>query len=69
MSSSGKTRPSLASLCAHALIQCVVKCLAVDCKVGDNCAQSFHLGSYIVGYTVGNLVSRRRENGTKRIDL
>ena len=27
-------------------------------KLGDNCIQSFHLGRYIAGYTVGNLVLR-----------
>ena len=25
-------------------------------NLGDNCIQNFHLGSYIVGYMVGNLV-------------
>ena len=25
-------------------------------QLGDNCIQNFHLGRYIVGYTVGNLV-------------
>ena len=29
-------------------------------KLGDNCIQNFHLGRYIVGYTVGILVLRRR---------
>ena len=29
-------------------------------ELGDNCIQNFHLGRYIVGYTVGNLVLRRR---------
>ena len=29
-------------------------------KLGDNSIQNFHLGRYIVGYTVGNLVLRRR---------
>ena len=29
-------------------------------KLGDNCIQTFHLGRYIFGYTVGNLVLRRR---------
>ena len=24
--------------------------------LGDNCIQKFHLGRYIIGYTVGNLV-------------
>ena len=28
-------------------------------KLGDICIQIFHLGRYIVGYTVGNLVLRR----------
>ena len=28
--------------------------------LGDNCNQNFHLGSFIVRYTVGNLVLRRR---------
>ena len=29
-------------------------------RLGDNCIQNFHLGRYIVGYPVGNLVLRRR---------
>ena len=29
-------------------------------KLGDNCIQICHLGRYIVGYTVGNFVLRRR---------
>ena len=28
--------------------------------LGDNCIQNFHLGRYIIGYTVGNLVLWRR---------
>ena len=31
--------------------------------LGDNCIQIFHLGRYIVGYTVGNFVLRRRVSG------
>ena len=31
--------------------------------LGDNCIQNFHLGRYIVGYTVGNFVLRRRVSG------
>ena len=27
-------------------------------QLGDNYIQNFHLGRYIVGYTVGNLVLR-----------
>ena len=29
-------------------------------NLGDNCIQNFHLGRYIVGYTVGNLVLQRQ---------
>ena len=32
-------------------------------KLGDNCIQNFHLPGIIVGYTVGNLVLRRRASG------
>ena len=28
----------------------------LDPQLGDNCIQNLHLGRYIVGYTVGNLV-------------
>ena len=28
-------------------------------KLRDNCIQNFHLGRYIIGYTVGNLVLRQ----------
>ena len=38
-------------------------------KLGDNCIQNFHLGRYIVGYTVGNLVLRRRVSGAIKRDL
>ena len=38
-------------------------------KLGDNCIQNFHLGRYIVGYTVGNLVLRRRANGAVKRDF
>ena len=30
--------------------------------LGDNCIQNFHFGRYILGYTIGNLVLRRRKN-------
>ena len=32
-------------------------------QLGDNHIQNFHLGRYIVGYTVGNSVLRRRVSG------
>ena len=40
---------------------------AVD--LGDNCIQNFHLGRYIVGYTVGNLVLRGRASGAVKRDF
>ena len=39
------------------------------CHLGDNCIQNFHLGRYIVGYTVGNLVLRRRVSGAVKRDF
>ena len=38
-------------------------------KLGDNCIQFFHLGWYIVGYTVGNFVLRRRVSGAVKHDF
>ena len=35
----------------------------------DNCIQNFHLGRYNVGYTVGNLVLRRRVSSLKFLML
>ena len=35
----------------------------------DNCIQYFHLGRYIVGYTVGNSVLRRRASGAVKRDF
>ena len=32
-------------------------------NLGDNCIQNFHLGRYIVGYTVANSVLRRHTSG------
>ena len=37
--------------------------------LGDNCIQNFHLGRYIVGYTVGNLVLWRRISGAVKRDF
>ena len=37
--------------------------------LGDNCIQNFHLGRYIVGYKVGNLVLRRRASGAVKHDF
>ena len=37
--------------------------------LGDNCIQNFHLGRYIVGYTVRNLVLRRRASGAIKCDF
>ena len=43
--------------------------LAPRLDLGDNCIQNFHLGRYIVGYTVGNLVLRRRASGAVKRDF
>ena len=45
------------------------KTLAKIFELGDNCIQNFHLGRYIVGYTVGNLVLRRRASGAVKLDF
>ena len=37
--------------------------------LGDNCIQSFHLGRYIFGYMVGDLVLRRRTRGAIKRDF
>ena len=36
-------------------------------KLGDNCMQHFHMGRYIVGYTVGNLVLQRHASGAIKL--
>ena len=38
-------------------------------RSGDNCTHTFHLERYIVGYTVGNLVLRRRVSGAVKRDF
>ena len=38
-------------------------------KLEDNWIQNLHLGRYIVGYTVGNLVLRRRVSGAVKRDF
>ena len=38
-------------------------------NLGDNCIQIFHLGRYIVGYTVGNFVLRLRVSGAVKHDF
>ena len=43
--------------------------IEVSNDLGDDCIQNFHFGRYIVGYTVGNLVLRRRANGTVKRDF
>ena len=37
--------------------------------LGDNCIQNFHLGRYIVVYSVGNLVLRRLASGDVKRDF
>ena len=38
------------------ILKAVKEGLEGVCQLGDNCIQNFHLGRYIVGYTVGNFV-------------
>ena len=38
-------------------------------KLGDNCNQNLNLGRYIVGYTVGKVVLRRRVSGDVKRDF
>ena len=40
-----------------------------DYNLGDNCIQNFHLGRYIVRYTVGKLVLWRRASGAVKRDF
>ena len=44
-------------------------CITRHAHLGDNCIQYFHLGRYIVGYTVGYVVLRRRERGVVKRDF
>ena len=53
------------TFCAGSLFCGVV----LGVSLGDNCIQNFHLGRYIVGYTVGNLVLRRRASGAVKRDF
>ena len=47
----------------------LVECSKKRDKLGDNCIQNFLLGRYIIGYTVGNLVLRRRVSGAVKRDF
>ena len=65
----------------HTLMKCFIWCFIACqsiiekfalCKggnLGDNCIQTFHYGRYIVGYTVRNLVLRRRVSGAVKCDF
>ena len=41
----------------------------INQHLGDNCIQKIYLGRYTVGYTVGNLVLRRRASGAVKRDF
>ena len=43
--------------------------LEIAPDLGDNQIQNFHLGRYIIGYTVGNLALRRRVSGAVKRDF
>ena len=55
-------------LCLPSCLEHLLKSCKVN-QLGDNCIQKFNLGRYIVGYTVGNLVLRRRVNGAVKRDF
>ena len=38
-------------------------------NLGDNCIQNFHMGRYIGGYKVGNLVLRGHASGDLKCDF
>ena len=58
--------------CYRFIVYCCSHCLwglcvwSLLCYLGNNCIQNFHLGRYIVGCTVGNLVLRRRASGAEK---
>ena len=62
---------ALDGLCAYAISTKVSSVCpnVLVVQLGDNCIQNFHLGRYIVGYTVGNLVLRRRASGALKRDF
>ena len=61
----------LRSLCADTREPSLLSDAISVSYLGDNCIQNFHLGRYmyIVGYTVGNLVLRRRASGAVKRDF
>ena len=58
-------------VCSTAIFTCKIHVENLKCvqQLGDNCIQNFHLGRYIVGYTVGNLILRRRVSGAVKRDF
>ena len=54
---------------SYSLVFGVIYNLLKNKQLGDNCIQSFHLGRYIVRYTVGNLVLWRRVSGDVKRDF
>ena len=64
--------------CSEAAVS-TKRCTMMFCKgsrvplngdhLGDNCIHNFHLGRYIVGYTVGDIVLRRRASSAVKRDF
>ena len=46
-----------------------IRIFSSDSNLGDICIQNFHLGRYIVRYTVRNLVLRQRASGAVKRDF
>ena len=57
------------SLPCYAMGWFVIMVFLGHTHLGDNCIQKYHLGRYIVGYTVGNLVLRRQASGAVKRDF
>ena len=47
----------------------ITPCIKLINHVGENCIQNFHFGRYIVAYTVGNIVIRRRVSEAVKRDF
>ena len=53
----------------HITVSSYCEIFLFNLHLGDSHIQNFHLGRYIVGYTVGNLVLRQRASGAVKRDF
>ena len=61
----GRVEPHLCPVTTFGQQLCIQHCPSL---IG-NCIQNFHLGRYIVGYTIGNLFLRQRASGAVKRDF